>query len=50
MAPRRPSPWSVYAGFVLWTVLLVFVVLTLWTGHPPVPLPAIPWAQILSLP
>jgi len=34
---------------VVWAALMLVVVLTLWTGHPPIPLPVIPWTKLLVL-
>jgi len=47
--PRRRTPWELIAGIVVWAALMLVVVLTLWTGHPPIPLPVIPWTKLLVL-
>lgn len=37
---RRPNSWASGAALTLWVALLVFVLVTLWTGHSPISLPS----------
>lgn len=46
--PTRRTPWGLWASGTLWALLAAFVILTLWSGHPPLSLPPIPWGRILG--